>query len=72
MNNKITYVIFAVSMLLIPYFIFQIIHHKGNLGWQIYSGLMINCSIIAALLIVSHWRDVKINKLWHDEIYLKS
>jgi len=59
MNNKITYVIFAVSMLLIPYFIFQIIHHTGNLGWQIYSGLMINCSIIAALLIVSHWRDVK-------------
>ncbi|WP_339285716.1 hypothetical protein [Oceanobacillus sp. FSL K6-3682] len=58
MNNKITYIIFPLSVLVIPYFMFQIIHHTGNLSWQIYSGLMIICSIIAASFIVSHWRDV--------------
>lgn len=62
MNNKIpyiTYVIFALSVLVIPYFILQIVHHTDNLSWQIYSGLMIICSIIAASFIVSYWRDVK-------------
>lgn len=60
--NKISISILIISILLIPYFIYQLINDINNqagIGSLIYSGLMILLLIVATMLIIKHWKTEK-------------
>ncbi|MCM3611718.1 hypothetical protein M4S82_10680 [Planococcus sp. MERTA32b] len=62
--NKISILILAVCLLLLPYFVYQIvtgINNDAGTGSLIYSGAMILLLFVSAALIVNHWKTEKNN-----------
>lgn len=60
--NKISILILVISVLLIPYFILQLFNDTNNqagTGSLIYSGFMILLLLVAAILIINHWKTEK-------------
>lgn len=60
--SKIPILILIISVLLVPYFIFQFINginHQVGIGSLINSGFMTLLLFVAIALIISHWKSEK-------------